>query len=81
MSFSEVAGSVATRLRRRPDRTAAKRGNGSNQVFRNSSMTRNSQERRTPEQIRASNRRIGLVLLAIAAVFFASVIINQGWFS
>ncbi|WOD18306.1 cytochrome oxidase small assembly protein [Paraburkholderia kirstenboschensis] len=44
-------------------------------------MTRNSQERRTPEQIRVSNRRIGLVLLAIAAVFFASVIINQGWFS
>ncbi|AFT84403.1 MULTISPECIES: cytochrome oxidase small assembly protein [Burkholderiaceae] len=44
-------------------------------------MTRNPQERRTPEQIRASNRRLGLVLLAIAAVFFAAVIVNQGWFS
>ncbi|CAH2892496.1 MAG: hypothetical protein PPHEMADM_0707 [uncultured Paraburkholderia sp.] len=50
-------------------------------VFRNVSMTRNPQERRTPEQIRASNRRLGLVLLAIAAVFFAAVIVNQGWFS
>jgi len=53
----------------------------SSKVFRNSSMTRNPQERRTPEQIRASNRRLGLVLLAIAAVFFTAVIINQGWFS
>ncbi|WP_027211530.1 MULTISPECIES: cytochrome oxidase small assembly protein [Burkholderiaceae] len=44
-------------------------------------MTRNPQERRTPEQIRAGNRRLGLVLLAIAAVFFAAVIVNQGWFS
>ncbi|WP_341313340.1 cytochrome oxidase small assembly protein [Paraburkholderia sp. IMGN_8] len=44
-------------------------------------MTRNPQERRTPEQIRASNKRIGFVMLAIAAVFFASVIIKQWWFS
>jgi hypothetical protein len=44
-------------------------------------MTRNPQERRTPEQIRASNRRIGLVMFAIAAIFFASVIINQAWSS
>ncbi|MEZ0603008.1 cytochrome oxidase small assembly protein [Paraburkholderia sp. IW21] len=44
-------------------------------------MTRNPQERRTPEQIRAGNRRIGLVMLAIAAVFFASVIIKQWWFA
>ncbi|WP_345812754.1 cytochrome oxidase small assembly protein [Paraburkholderia sp. PREW-6R] len=44
-------------------------------------MTRNPQERRSPEQIRAGNRRIGLVMLAIAAFFFASVIIKQVWFS
>jgi hypothetical protein len=44
-------------------------------------MTRNSQERRTPEQIRAGNRRIGWVMFAIAAVFFASVIIKQWWFT
>ncbi|AXL52622.1 membrane protein [Paraburkholderia caffeinilytica] len=50
-------------------------------VFRKSSMTRNPQERRTPEQIRAGNRRIGFVMLAIAAVFFASVIIKQCWFA
>jgi hypothetical protein len=50
-------------------------------VFRKSSMTRNSQERRTPEQIRAGNRRIGLVMFAVAAIFFASVIIKQCWFS
>ncbi|KFX65802.1 cytochrome oxidase small assembly protein [Paraburkholderia fungorum] len=44
-------------------------------------MTRNPQERRTPEQIRAGNRRIGFVMLAIAAAFFASVIIKQCWFA
>jgi len=44
-------------------------------------MTRNPQERRTPEQIRAGNRRLGLVMLAIAAVFFVSAILKQCWFS
>jgi hypothetical protein len=53
----------------------------SRKVFRKSSMTRNPQERRTPEQIRAGNRRIGLVMFAIAAIFFASVIIKQCWFA
>jgi hypothetical protein len=53
----------------------------SRNVFRKSSMTRNPQERRTPEQIRAGNKRIGLVLFAIAAIFFASVIIKQCWFA
>ncbi|MBR8107832.1 cytochrome oxidase small assembly protein, partial [Burkholderia multivorans] len=32
-------------------------------------MTRNPQQRRTPEQIRAGNKRLGFILLAIAAVF------------
>ena len=40
-------------------------------------MTRNLTERRTPEQIRAGNKRIGLIMFAVAAVFFASVIIDQ----
>jgi hypothetical protein len=40
-------------------------------------MTRNPQERRTPEQIRAGNKRLGLILLAIAAVFFLSIVIRQ----
>ncbi|WP_041734263.1 cytochrome oxidase small assembly protein [Paraburkholderia atlantica] len=44
-------------------------------------MTRNPRERRTPEKIRAGNRRIGLVMFAIAAVFFASIIVKQCWFS
>ncbi|MCC8392090.1 cytochrome oxidase small assembly protein [Paraburkholderia sp. MMS20-SJTR3] len=44
-------------------------------------MTRNPHERRTPEQIRAGNRRIGLVMLAIAAMFFASIVVKQCWFS
>jgi hypothetical protein len=44
-------------------------------------MTRNPQERRTPEQIRAGNRRLGLVMFVIAAIFFASVIIKQRWFT
>ncbi|MBK5084477.1 hypothetical protein IQ287_00510 [Burkholderia sp. R-69927] len=50
-------------------------------VFRKSSMTRNPQERRTPEQVRAGNRRIGIVMFVIAAAFFASVIIHQKWFT
>jgi len=62
-------------------RSTGRRNKRSKTVFRNVSMTRNPQERRTPEQIRAGNRRLGLVLLAIAAVFFAAVIVNQGWFS
>jgi len=44
-------------------------------------MARNPQERRTPEQIRAGNRRIGIVMFVIAAAFFASVIIHQKWFT
>ena len=46
-------------------------------------MTRNPQERRTPEQIRAGNKRLGLILLAIVAVFFAapssiSILLSRG---
>jgi hypothetical protein len=44
-------------------------------------MTRNSQERRTPEQIRAGNKRLGLILLTIAAVFFVSVVVKQCFFA
>jgi hypothetical protein len=44
-------------------------------------MTRNSQERHTPEQIRAGNKRLGLILLAIAAVFFVSVVVKQCFFA
>jgi hypothetical protein len=44
-------------------------------------MTRNSQERRTPEQIRAGNKRIGLVMFAIAALFFVAIVVKQCWFS
>ncbi|WP_240702191.1 cytochrome oxidase small assembly protein [Trinickia terrae] len=44
-------------------------------------MTRNPQERRTPEQIRASSVRLGLILLAIAAVFFVGIFIKQCYFA
>ncbi|SAL13900.1 cytochrome oxidase small assembly protein [Caballeronia humi] len=40
-------------------------------------MTRNPQERRSPEQIRAGNKRLGLILLVIVAVFFAAAVVNQ----
>jgi len=50
-------------------------------VEHESSMTRNSQERRTPEQIRAGNKRIGLVMFAIAALFFIGIVVKQCWFS
>jgi hypothetical protein len=46
----------------------------------NASMTRNSPKRRTPEQIRAGNLRLGLIMLAIAAVFFVSAIVKQVYF-
>jgi hypothetical protein len=36
-------------------------------------MTRNPQQRRTPEEIRAGNRRLGLIMLAIAAAFFVGI--------
>ncbi|WP_241202065.1 MULTISPECIES: cytochrome oxidase small assembly protein [unclassified Caballeronia] len=40
-------------------------------------MTRNSQKQRTPEQIRASNKRLGLILMAVAAAFCLAAIIDQ----
>ncbi|WP_103702939.1 cytochrome oxidase small assembly protein [Paraburkholderia eburnea] len=44
-------------------------------------MTRNSQKRRTPEQIRAGNLRLGLILLAVAAVFFLGAVVKQVYFA
>ncbi|CAH2783729.1 MAG: hypothetical protein CBARDMAM_1706 [uncultured Caballeronia sp.] len=40
-------------------------------------MTRNSQKQRTPEQIRASNKRLGLVLVIVAAAFCLAAIVDQ----
>lgn len=40
-------------------------------------MTRNPQERRSLEQIRAGNKRLGLILLGIVALFFAAAVVNQ----
>jgi len=45
------------------------------------SMTRNSQQRRTPEQVRAGNKRLGLILLVVVIVFFTGAVIKQVWFS
>ncbi|HEV3429273.1 MAG TPA: cytochrome oxidase small assembly protein [Paraburkholderia sp.] len=44
-------------------------------------MTRNSQKPRTREQIRAGNLRLGLILLAVAAVFFLGAVVKQVYFS
>jgi hypothetical protein len=44
-------------------------------------MAPNPPERRTPEQIRAGNRRIGLIMLAIAAAFFVAIFVKQSFFS
>lgn len=41
------------------------------------SMTRNTPKQRSPEGVRAGNKRLGLILLAVAAVFFAAVVIDQ----
>ena len=35
---------------------------------------------RTPEQIRAGNLRLGLIMLAIVVVFFVSAIVKQVYF-
>jgi hypothetical protein len=43
-------------------------------------MTRNLQQR-TPEEIRAGNRRLGLIMLAIAAAFFVGIFIKRSFFS
>lgn len=48
---------------------------------RTASMTRNPQKRRTPEQIRAGNRRLGLILLVVAAAFFLAGVVKQVYFA
>ena len=48
---------------------------------RNISMTRNPPKRRTPEEIRAGSKRLGLILFGIAAAFFVAAIIKQAWFA
>ncbi|WP_322032029.1 cytochrome oxidase small assembly protein [Paraburkholderia sp. J76] len=43
-------------------------------------MTRDPQKRRTPEQIRAGNLRLGLILLAVVAGFFVAAVVKQVYF-
>ncbi|WP_091994173.1 cytochrome oxidase small assembly protein [Paraburkholderia lycopersici] len=43
-------------------------------------MTRDPQKRRTPAEIRAGNLRLGLILLAVVAVFFAAAVVKQVYF-
>jgi hypothetical protein len=40
-------------------------------------MTRNSPKERTPEEIRAGNKRIGLIMFAVAAAFFLAAVVDQ----
>ncbi|MDQ7981219.1 MULTISPECIES: cytochrome oxidase small assembly protein [unclassified Paraburkholderia] len=44
-------------------------------------MTRKPPKRRTPEEIRAGTRRLGLILSAIAVAFFVAAFVKQIWFS
>jgi len=39
-----------------------------------------SQKRRSPAQVRAGNLRLGLILLAIVAVFFLGAVLKQWLF-
>ncbi len=41
------------------------------------SMTRDPHKRRTPEEIRAGNLRLGLILLAVVAAFFTAAVVQQ----
>jgi hypothetical protein len=38
-------------------------------------------KRRTPEQIRLGNLRLGLILLAVVAAFFLAAIVKQVYFT
>jgi hypothetical protein len=40
-------------------------------------MIRKPQKRRTPAEVRAGNKRLGLILLAVVAFFFVAVVIDQ----
>jgi hypothetical protein len=40
-------------------------------------MVRNKGKQRTPAEIRADNKRLGLILLAVVAFFFVAVVIDQ----
>jgi hypothetical protein len=44
-------------------------------------MTRNPIQRRTPEQIRAGNLRLGLIMFVIAAAFFVGIFVKRSFFS
>ena len=41
------------------------------------SMAPNPQKRRTPEEIRAGNKRLGIIMMLIAAVFFLGIVVRQ----
>ncbi|WP_220094853.1 cytochrome oxidase small assembly protein [Paraburkholderia hayleyella] len=43
-------------------------------------MTRNPQEKRSPAEIRASNMRLGLILLVVVVAFFMGAVVRQ-WLS
>ncbi|WP_250532884.1 cytochrome oxidase small assembly protein [Caballeronia sp. AZ10_KS36] len=40
-------------------------------------MAPNPQERRSREDIRAGNKRLGLIMVLIAAVFFLGIVVRQ----
>ncbi|KND56080.1 putative membrane protein [Candidatus Paraburkholderia kirkii] len=40
-------------------------------------MAPDPQKRRTPEEIRAGNKRLGIVMVLIAAVFFVGIVVRQ----
>jgi hypothetical protein len=44
-------------------------------------MTHHPLQRRTPEQIRAGNRRLGLIMFVIAAAFFVGIFVKRSFFS
>ena len=41
------------------------------------SMAPNPQKRRTPEEIRAGNKRLGIIMVLVAAVFFLGIVVRQ----
>jgi hypothetical protein len=45
------------------------------------SMTGSPQKRRSPEEIRKGNIRLGLILFAIVAAFFVGIFVKQCFFA
>lgn len=50
---------------------------GAPRIESKESMAPDPQKRRTPEEIRTGNKRLGIIMVLIAAVFFVGIVVRQ----